>query len=155
MVLPVGVLNIIFWATIAVWSRSAYGQNCHRYNVSRIPVAEPTSTYTDMYYFSCADGAFFTSVDVWHGNSVDEIRWRCSNGDASYYPNETSGYSYYSWVTFDVGITAVEASFISSLYDDNSDTEVFLGDSYIGGYNLAPSTSTSDGVIFEWSGPFG
>ena len=155
MVLPVGFLNIIvFWATIAVWSRFAYGQSCDRFNVTRIPDVEPSS-YPDMYYFSCADGEFFTSVDVWYGNSADELRWRCSDGDTSYYPDDASDYSYYSWVTFDVGITAVETSFISWLYEGSSDTYVILGDSYIGGYNLAPSTSTSDGVIFEWEGPFG
>ena len=106
-----------------------------------------------MYYFSCADGEFFTSVDVWYGNSVDELRWRCSDGVTSHSPEYT--HSYYSRVTFDVGITAVETNFLSALYSGSSDSLVFLGDSYIGGYNLSSSPSTSYEGIFAWSGPFG
>lgn len=146
--------NAVFWATILLWSTSSFGQDCERFNTSRIPEVEPSS-YADEDYFSCADGEFLVSVDVWYYTSVGEFRWICSDGDTSYYPEEFSSSLDYSQVTFDVCITAVKTSFDSSTLQSSSDSYAYLGECYIGGYDFASSASTSDKGSFVWNGPFG
>lgn len=148
------VRNAVFWATIVLWSTPSFGQDCERFNTSRIPEVEPDS-YADEDYFPCADGEFLVSVDVWYYSSVGEFRWICSDGDTSYFPEELSSYLNYSQVTFDVGITEVETSFQSSSFDSSSDSYAYLGDCYIGGYDFSSSASTSDEISFAWNGPFG
>ena len=76
-------------------------------------------------------------------------------GDTSYYPEELAYYLDHSRATFDVGITIAETRFDADVYEGSSDIHVYLGDCYIGGYNLSSSTSASDGGTFVLSGPFG
>lgn len=153
MIRTVKALSIIFWVTIMSCIRSIYGQDCDRFNTSRIPENDPSSSL-EMDHFSCADGEFLMSVDVWYSFFLGELRWTCSDGDTSYFPEELGAYLNYSRVTFGVGLTTVETSFRSDIYD-SFDSRVYLGDCYIGGYNVSTPVSTLDGVIFVRSGPFG